>query len=474
MNKLIIKEHDFEKAKRGLKEFSQKNVDELKIDTVRTDGGFLGLGDHKVTGYELNSRMSTIQKHLIDLNIMNNRTIKEFGQVYNALEALDKDYIQAILISIKATEKTSESIQATQEKIKKIVDDQKRTLEVLKKFKQKLDGYDHLEDIDKIWSDCQKWYNEIATLSNSISFTMASSKSNAQKVEDLKILSNATEMKLNNLSKQFNQQIVKLEVIMAFTSELEKIVHLKDIDEMWESLSDVHISLMNISNKLSSFKDTASKQQSDIEILLSFMKNLSGFKHLNDIDDIWTKSEEHNRSLVNLVKQGEEIQNSLSLKAKNIEELQKYKNYLEQMKHLDDVDSIWETKESHSVTLEELKQQDEDTLKLVEENKISIGELKEYKSKLCNITHLKDVDDIWSSNKLHSSQLSELERQRDEIKSTIQTIKKNTDATIASVVEKNDTAVQMLTKKIKYAYLISGGTLGIAIIELIVILLKVI
>ena len=87
---------------------------------------------------------------------------------------------------------------------------------------------------------------------------------------------------------------------------------------------------------------------------------------------------------------------------------------------------------------------------------------------------MKDVDDIWSSNKLHSSQLSELEKQKDEIKSIIQTIKENTDAAIASVVEKNDTAVQMLTKKIKYAYLIAGGTLGIAIIELIVILLKVI
>ncbi|MBM6861088.1 hypothetical protein H9X78_11490, partial [Clostridium saudiense] len=138
------------------------------------------------------------------------------------------------------------------------------------------------------------------------------------------------------------------------------------------------------------------------------------------------------------------------------------------------VDSIWETTESHSVNLEELKQQDENILELVETNKISIGELREYKSKLCNITHLKDVDDIWSSNKLHSSQLSELEKQKDEIKSIIQTIKENTDAAIASVVEKNDTAVQMLTKKIKYAYLIAGGTLGIAIIELIVILLKVI
>lgn len=187
MNELVIKTHDFEQAKRGLKEFSQKNSDELNIDTVRTEGGFLGLGEHKVTGDELNSRLLTIQQHLIYLNTVNDQTIKEFGQVYSALEALDKDYIQAILISIKATETTSERIQTTQEQIKKIVDDQKKTLEVLKKFKQKLDGYAHLEDIDKIWSDCQNWYNEITTLSN-----------------------------------QLNQQQIELEETIYFTSELEK------------------------------------------------------------------------------------------------------------------------------------------------------------------------------------------------------------------------------------------------------------
>lgn len=185
MNELVIKTHDFEQAKRGLKEFSQKEADELELDTVKTDGGFLGLGNHKVTGYELNDRLSTIQQHLIDLNTTDNKIIKEFGQVYNALEALDKDYIQGILISIKATEKTSERIQVTQEQIKKIVDDQKKTLEVLKKFKQKLDGYAHLEDIDKIWADCQKWYNEINTLSNLIDSAMVISNANSQKVEYL-------------------------------------------------------------------------------------------------------------------------------------------------------------------------------------------------------------------------------------------------------------------------------------------------
>lgn len=312
MNELVIKTHDFELAKKGLKEFSQKKADELNIGTVRTDGWFFGLGDHKVTGAELNERLSTIQQHLIDLNTTNNKTIKEFGQVYSALEALDRDYIQAILISIKATEKTSERIQATQDQIKKIVNDQKKTLEVLKKFKQKLDGYAHLEDIDKIWIDCQKWYNETVTLSNSIDSAMVISKANAQKAKDLEKVLDTSEKKINDLSNQLNQQIEKLEAIISFISELEQIVHLQDIDEMWDSIE------------------------------------------------------------------------------------------------------------------------------------------------------------------LNSSQLSELEKQRDKTNSIVQTNKESTDAAIASVIEKNNTDIQMLTKKIKYAYILAGGSLGLAIIELIVIILKVI
>ena len=366
MSEIVIKTHDFELAKRGLQDFSQKKAKELEIDTVSTSGGFLGLGNHKVTGIEFNNRLSSIQQHLIDLNTTNNRTIKEFGQVYSALEALDKDYIQAILISIKATEKTSERIQATQEQIKKIVDDQKKTLEVLKRFKQKLDSYAHLEDIDKIWCDSRKLYDELTTLSNSIRSVTTITKANAHKVEELKITSKNTEKKLDVLSNQVYQQIVKLEAIIAFTCELEKIAHLQDIDEMWDSLSNTHNSLTNISNEFKLFKDNVAKQRYDIDTLLCFMERLYSYEHLNDVDEIWNSSE------------------------------------------------------------------------------------------------------------LHFSQLSELEKKSDETKSIIEKNKENTDLAIASVVENNDMAIQMLNKKIKYAYLVAGGALGVAIIEMIVIFLKVI
>ena len=420
MSNLVIKTHNFEIAKKGLKEFSQKKAEELKLNTVRTDGGFLGLGDHKVTGSELNNRLSTIQNLLIELNSTNNRTIKEFGQVYSALEALDKDYIQAILISIKATEKTSKRIEATQDQIKRIVDDQKKTLEILKKFKHKLDSYAHLGDIDKIWNDCQNWYNNITTLSNLIDKATSNSDANTQKVAGLKETLKITEEKIAGLDKSLNQQIAQIESVYAFSCELEKIVHLHDIDEMWESLSNAHISLMNIFNDLNSTRGAITKQQSDIDIMFKFMDTLSVYKHLKDIDGIWSRTE------------------------------------------------------SHSERLDSLAQQSDTTLILVHTNQNHIGELSKYKEELCGIKYLKEVDKLWNSNEVHSNQLSELEKQSEETNNFIQNNKKLIDMALADVVEKNDIAVQALTKKIKYAYLLAGGSLGLALIELLAIFLKVI
>jgi DNA repair exonuclease SbcCD ATPase subunit len=410
MSELVIKTHNFEVAKKGLKDFSQKKAEELEIDTVRTDV-ILGIGKRMVTGYELNSILGAIQQHLIDLNNTNNRTIKEFGQVYSALEALDKDYIQAILISIKATEETSKSIEATQEHIKRIVDDQKKTLEVLKKFKQKLDNYAHLGDIDKIWSDCQEWHKDITTLSNLINNATSVGYANAKIIEGLKAELKTTDEKTADLAIRINQQIAQIESISAFTH---------DIEEMWESLTDAHNSLMNICNDLNVIKANASKQQSNIETLLKFMDTLSGYKHLKNIDEIWSKTE------------------------------------------------------AHSDRLDGLAQQSDKTLELVRANQSHIDELSKFKEELCGIAHLNDVDELWNSNEVHSNKLSEFEKQREEANNLIQENKKLIDAAITNAVEKNDTDVQMLTQKIKYAYLLAGGSLGLAIIEMIVILLKVI
>ena len=161
---LVIKTHNFEDAKRRLKEVSEKKPEEFKIGLVKLKEKFWFLeGDHKVTGKEFNERIIAIDQHLINLHTKTYENNKEFGEVYNALEALDKDYIAVILTSINAIEEVSKHMREEIDTIKEV---QKKTLENFQKFKQELKM-----DIDEISNESQMRHKEVSSLSKELKKT---------------------------------------------------------------------------------------------------------------------------------------------------------------------------------------------------------------------------------------------------------------------------------------------------------------
>lgn len=230
MGELVIQTHDFEEAKTSLKHFSDQTATELDLRRItekkewdeRLFDVFFGgdyRSDHKVTGAEINALTEQIQSHLQSVNTTQIQLIKEFGQVYCALEALDKDYIQAILISIKATEKTSQKIEDTQEEIKKIVEGQRKTLEALKNFKQRLDGYAHLKEIDEMWEKLNthdailkkiakqavRNHEDITALQDELEIALNTSKSNQEHTStSLATTGRNTKSAIQKLNKRIN------------------------------------------------------------------------------------------------------------------------------------------------------------------------------------------------------------------------------------------------------------------------------
>lgn len=442
MGELVIQYHDFENSKKEIKKFSEQTTTALdlrRVDDSKGVGEFLGdwffgrgIGkDHLVKGEELNDLTSQIQVHLHSINNTQIKLIKEFGQVYSALEALDKDYIQAILISIEETEETSEGIQKTQEQIKKIVENQRKTLEELKKFKQKLDGYAHLGDIDKIWSDCQKWHQEMASLSKDISAATEYSKENIKKIDALRATVTAAEKKTGDLSIQISQMLKRLESVTAFTSALETITHLQDVDEMWELLSATHDSLKNISSDIEVIQKVAAKHQEEIDKLLVFIEKAFTLKHLMDVDSLWNCTEE-------------------------------------QKLHLKEIDRI---DDEQTGRLDALTRKNEEIIDRVSANEKNIKNLDESVNKFNRMAHLEDVDSTWNTVKEHSEQLSEMEKQNDAFVASVQKNKEEVETKIAATIQETNNTIESLTKKIKYAYWIAGGTAGLAIIELLLLLL---
>ena len=161
---LVIKTHNFEDAKRRLKEVSEKKIEGFEINIVGTKDKFLFLeGDHKVTGDEFNDRIIAINQHLINLHTKTYENNKEFGEVYNALEALDKDYIAVILTSINAIEEVSKHMREEIDTIKEV---QKKILENFQKFKQELKM-----DIDEISNESQMRHKEVSSLSKELKKT---------------------------------------------------------------------------------------------------------------------------------------------------------------------------------------------------------------------------------------------------------------------------------------------------------------
>lgn len=251
MDKLAIKSYNFDNAKNNLKKFSEGVSTTVNLETVKTEGGLFGLFDHKVTGQELNNLTGQIQEYLISINNQNMKTIKEFGQIYEALEALDKEYINAILISIKGAETASNQAKKAALNAEKNTIDisntikvQEQTIKILKKFKEQIDQYKSLENIDEIWSD-HKLFKENLEVINS---------------------------HIENISESLDIQMNTINTLVQFKKEIDNYENLKNIDEVWNDTQlikeDIEKIYIKIENQEAIFDRLNKKQMDFISTLI--------------------------------------------------------------------------------------------------------------------------------------------------------------------------------------------------------------
>lgn len=222
MEDLTLAKHNFDVSKQKIKSFSQQYSVNLELEKVDDKKGlgewlgdyFLGAGiglEHKVTGKELNTLTEALQQNLIRINTTHRKLIEEFGQVYTTFETLDKDYIQAIVATVKSVEETSNSVQVAQERIGGIVNDLERTIELLKRFKERLDRLSHLENIDKIWEKTEAHEAEISEL-----------------IQESK-----------HISDEVRKNAEQIAALTAYVASVSTIEHLGDVDSLWDS-SQIH------------------------------------------------------------------------------------------------------------------------------------------------------------------------------------------------------------------------------------------
>ena len=409
MNEITIKQHSFEIAKNRLKEFSENTETKLTLDAVDTDG-FFPFSDHRVTGQELNDRLVNIQKHFTTINETNNKRIKEFREVYNALDVLDKDYITSIIANVKAIEKTSNDVRIQQNilkqhneklenqqnkldihqvEINKSVESISKIVNALKVFKDKLEEYRHLNDIDQIWRDIENHSSILAE--------------NKRKEEQFLFNLKAIEIANNDIRKQY----IKLDT------------HQSEIDKNIESI------LKNIA------------------VLKTFKDNLDKYEHLNDIDQIW-KDIKNFASILNESRKREE-------------------------QFLTNLRTIKEANDNIKIQHNELIKQQSEIDKNVESILENIAILKSFKDKFDRYEHLNDIDQIWKDTKNLSCILDESKKRDEILLSIIQKNKIDGNKNITDITQRTNDTLLALAKKVKYAYWFAGSAIGLAIFELILL-----
>ena len=218
MEQLEIQSHNFQEkilknksnSEQKLHKLELKRVDESKGVWQQIEDALSGRGffpEHVVTGKEFNTLIEQLQPYLHNFNGNQIDLYKELGEVYSLLEGLDKDYIQAIIVSIKAAEETSKGIQNTQNQIESIVKNQKQTIEKLKEFKQKIDSYTHLKDIDSMWYTVNEHSKQMNVIEQQGSVTVTSMKKYQEEID----------RKIEKVTEESNSKIESLKNKIAFT-----------------------------------------------------------------------------------------------------------------------------------------------------------------------------------------------------------------------------------------------------------------
>jgi hypothetical protein len=137
-----------------------------------------------------------------------------------------------------------------------------------------------------------------------------------------------------------------------------------------------------------------------------------------------------------------------------ITKLETFREEISALNHLMEVDEIWKQTGEHQTRIKRVEQ-----------------ECRTNTDKLSGIFHLDDVDDMWNNVEEHTSKLIKCEKRDEELADAIQKNKEEVNENIAEAVRTANAAIKTLTKKVKYAYWIAGETAGLAIIELILLLM---
>ena len=390
--KIIAKE--FNRCKEDLKLFSEQTEKDINLPTVNYYESFLFVDyDHKVTGGELNELTSKLQEHLKNFHNINNKIIREFSAIYNTFNALDNEYIKNIMQSLK---KSNEAIN-------------KANL--------------GLTEAEKRIEDIRATNGKLEVAQNNI-----------------KIIQDELEYAQKDLDKHMEIQKKIVDGLTLFKGKIDSYKHLKDIDNMWENLEKLVNKIPIISENINNIKIDVQKNISELNDIKRFKDKLENYKHLENIDNIWVNLQNLDSKVPIISGDINNIKIDVQKNISELNDIKRFKDKLENYKHLEDIDKIWN---------------DLDYLRVIK-NKLEVVE---------NLDKL--TNDVEGLKKLNSN--IEL-RLRNTFNFIEQQKKKIEDLETSLQATQNENI--SLSKKLNMSYLLGGGALILGIFNIFYLFLR--
>ena len=259
-----------------------------------------------------------------------------------------------------------------------------------------------------------------------------------------------------------------LDILQNFKNQLEENTeHLNDIDIIWDATQQLDSDVKGLEKSLA---EKAKKIDENIKVLMALKSMLDNIKHIKDVDtmymnlsDICQKFDQEKKC----------VTGRIDAISEEIQQLEEFKESIEKIEHLSDVDNIY-------IRLENLhKAVSEETTRVTEEQlsiRTDIKSLVEHQQLMEKIEHLKDVDTVWESNNKIIHSVEELEKttasSSQKIYAMEESIQHNSDEIeninnellICETLEKE---VIQLKVKVKMLYYALGGTMGVVVVQII-------
>ena len=345
-----------------------------------------------------------------------------------------------------------------------LLEDQMPNIQKTAVIAEQIKNITHLCDVDIMWGQLKA--------------AVAASAEQKALVDGLHQNINA----LKDHAAQQKKAIAELEAFKACVSSME---HWMEVDDLWkqveagkkriEKIEQEHTErLTALAQADKQLLEGMASNAQDIAGLKEYRDQLGGISHLEDVDRMWQNVAEHTERLAALTQVDKQLLEGMASNAQDIAGLKEYRDQLGGISHLEDVDRMWQNVAEHTERLAALTQVDDQLREGLSTNMQDITDLKKYRDQLSGISHLEDVDHMWQDIAEHTNQLVSGEQRDKALAAAIEQHKQDTDQKIAKTTETANVAVESLQKKVQYAYWIAGGSAGLAMIELILLLTKVI